>query len=200
MRFQSCRRIENLVRRGRHSSRNPETKQGGRSCDLQDSFPLPLRLCVWVVVLPFGLALHLLWQTPCLRRPARLDRLAARYRRRLARRSVRVSVPPLRRSSSPGQAGGIAWPAATDEDSDACELVWGEDVYAPFLAGRPVMRQPIGQPLDEHANASPIAGQPNAPRTCAPSSIPRSSLPHPGDRYSSTLAGLRGSFRTRSSS
>ena len=139
------------------------------SCDLARLFSLS---CWLLFVAPSVVVLGSLWRVHMpTRRP--------RPRRALgdlpppSRRRVQAPVPPLRRSSSPGRPAGIVWPADSECDSSACGLVWGEDVYAPFLTGRPVMRHPGGPPLEPAASGSTTAGAPKASETYEVSSIRR---------------------------
>ena len=103
-------------------------------CEPRVSFSLPLRLCVWAVVLPFGLALSLLWGT---RRPParRLRRLRRAVNRRLRPR-VLVPVPPLWRplpSSCRGPASGPSSQPVTAPASTDCGAVWDGEPCDPYL-------------------------------------------------------------------
>jgi hypothetical protein len=179
--------LADIARRGWPQAAGTRERTGGRpSWPDHDILSLSLRLFFWAAFcLPAGLALRSLWRVPTQTRlPRRLRRLTRQLQRR---RQLLVPVPPLRRpvpNSSPGAPSGIAWPADNESESIACDLVWGEDVYAPFLAGRPAMRLPTGQPTAEPANDSLTGGGPNTSGTGDGSSIrDRSSLPPNGSRY-----------------
>ena len=154
------------ARRGWHKSRNPQAIPGGSVCGPHNTSSLFLRLFFWAAFcLPAGLVLRSLYRAHTPTTPARLRHLRRRYRRRLHHRLAQAPVPPLRRSSSLGRPAGIAWPADSECDSSACGLVWGEDVYAPFLTGRPAMRHPGGLPTEDAASGSTTGGTPKASET-----------------------------------
>lgn len=147
-------------------------------CEPRVSFPLPLRLCVWAVALPFGLALSLLWG---IRRPParRLRRLRRAFNRRRHPR-IQVSVPSLWRplpSSFHGPASGPSSPPVTAPESTGCESVWDGQPCDPYLADLiAAENRQYGPPTGAAAASSRGSGTPSRSATGGGSSTPDHSV------------------------
>lgn len=159
------------------------------------------RLCLWaLLVLPWVVVAGSLWRVH-VQTPPRLRRAL----RRLSRRArARAPLPPSRRRvpiSSPGPRTGRRSPRAIDVELIAYGPVWDAEPCDPYLSSLIDRQNAVfGPPTGARAEASRATGTPGLAYISASSFIQRATAWLAGDRYSSTLAGLRGSCRMPSSS
>lgn len=168
-------------------------------CAPRGPFTFLSRLCLWALcVLPWVVVAGWLWRVPTQTRRRRLLRRASRRAR------LRSQVPRSRRRvpiSSPGPASGQGWLGETALDSPSYSVAFPISFPFPSQFAQLAHREwwP-GKPTDNAARPWRTTGWLSSEQTVNESFIPVAKRYGAGDRYSSSLVGLRGSCRMHSRS